>query len=193
MRPYSYARNYYLGNIFVLNLQCYEDRLDEMTRRHPEMPSQAVKLIRFALFAQRQLEEHLAGVLAKHGLSHSAFSLLMLTYSSPTQSITPSAASEALGQSRPHMTRMTDELVARSWVERIQDSNDRRAVEIRVTAAGDAGLRDLLPQLWIEYEHLLRCFSPEESCELGRLLRKWLVNLESDRQPGAGLIDKEER
>lgn len=175
----------------MLNLQCYEGRLDEMARRHPEMPTQAVKLIRFALFAQRLLEEHLAGILAKHGLSHSAFSLLMLTYSSPTQSITPSAASEALGQSRPHMTRMTDELVARGWVERVQDSNDRRAVEIRITAAGDAGLRELLPQLWVEYERLLACFSPDESQELSRLLRKWVISLERGDHADAGPSQKE--
>jgi len=177
----------------VLNLQCYEGRLDEMARRHPEMPSQAVKLIRFALFAQRQLEDHLTAILNKHGLNHSAWSLLMLTYSSPTQSITPSAASEALGQSRPHMTRMTDDLVARGWVERIQDSNDRRAIEIRVTAAGDLALRDLLPELWVEYQQMLSCFTPDESQDLCRLLRKWLISLEGGDPAGSCAIEKDKQ
>lgn len=136
-------------------------------------------LVRFVIFLQRHLEDHLTQVLGQHGLSHSAWSLLMMIYSSPTQSINPSVASDALRQSRPHMTRMTDDLAARGWVERIHDSSDRRAVEVRLTAAGEARVGELLPPMWREYEQLLAGFSADETAELGGLLRRWLVNLET--------------
>ena len=176
----------------MLSLECYEARLSEMARRHPEMPQQKVMLVRFAIFLQRRLEDHLAHVLAKQGLSHSGWSLLLLIHSAPTRAINPSAASEALRQSRPHMTRITDELVARGWVERVQDCTDRRAVVVRLTEAGERGVNELLPAMWGEYEGLLAGFSPEETAQLAGLLRKWLVDLETAGAGATALISDTE-
>lgn len=170
----------------MFSVECYETRLDDMARRYPEMPRQTVMLVRFVLFLQRRLEDGLVQVLAEQGLSHSAWSLLMLIHSSAERAINPSAASEVLRQSRPHMTRITDELVARGWVERVQESSDRRAVAIRLTAAGEAGVSKLLPTMWREYEGLVAGLSAEEQAAMGGLLRKWLVTLETGTT-----IDKE--
>lgn len=163
----------------MLSVDCYEARLDDMARRYPEMPRQTVMLVRFVLFLQRRLEDGLTHILAGEGLSHSAWSLLMLIHSSAERAINPSAASDVLRQSRPHMTRITDELVARGWVERVQDRVDRRAVAIRLTGDGEAGVSRLLPTMWQEYEGLVAGFSAEEQAAMGGLLRKWLVNLET--------------
>lgn len=169
----------------MLSLRCYELRLAEVERQHPEMPADAVTMVRFVIFLQRQIEDHLIRTLEQFGLSHSSWSLLIMIYSDPDRAINPSNASDALRQSRPHMTRMTDELVARGWVSRSPDETDRRAVVLRLTAAGEAALRDILPVMWRTYEALIAGFSADESAQLGGLLRRWLLNLESAPPPGA--------
>ncbi len=167
----------------MLKLSCFESRLAELQRLHPEMPVQAVSMVRFIIFLQRRLEDELAGILAQHDLSHSGWSLLMMIYSAPRQTINPSTASDVLGQSRPHMTRMTDELCARGWVERTQDPNDRRAVEICLTAKGAAAMQEILPPMWRQYEGLSGRFSAEEIDLFSGFLRRWLLDLETATHP----------
>jgi len=166
----------------MLSLSCYESRLAGLNRLHPEMPGPAITMVRFVIFLQRRLEDHLAKTLEQHGLSHSAWSLLMMIYSDPRQTINPSTASEALRQSRPHMTRMSDELAARGWVERVVDESDRRAVEIRLTTAGAAAMQEILPLMWREYEQLVSAFSADETAALSGMLRRWLIDLEDPPQ-----------
>ncbi|MBR0565961.1 MarR family transcriptional regulator [Azoarcus sp. L1K30] len=162
----------------MIDLQCFESRMAGMQGRYPEMPARAVTMVRFVFFLQRRLEERLASVLEARGLSHSAWSLMIMIHSDPAQSISPSAASDALRQSRPHMTRIADDLVARGWIERVQDPIDRRAVVLRLTAAGSAALKDMLPIMWAEYESLVSGFPDEDAQHLCGLLRDWLADLE---------------
>lgn len=175
----------------MLGLSCYESRLANLKSVHPEMPDQAVTMVRFVHFLQRRVEDYLAPTLAAYGLSHSAWSLLMMIYSDPRHAINPSVASEALRQSRPHMTRMTDELAGRGWVERVQDEVDRRAVEVRLTLLGEASVQEILPEMWREYEHLVAGFSSDEANQLAGLLRRWLVNLEQSTEPALVPADRD--
>jgi MarR family transcriptional repressor of emrRAB len=167
----------------LINLQCYESRVEGMKNLYPAMPAQAILMVRMVFFLQRHLEDRLAQVLEAHALSHSAWSLMLMIHSDPAQSISPSAASEALRQSRPHMTRIADELVARGWVERGHGVQDRRAVELRLTAAGKRALGRILPVMWAGYEKLVAGFSPEDATRMCGMLRSWLLELEQADDP----------
>ncbi|QID17971.1 MarR family transcriptional regulator [Nitrogeniibacter mangrovi] len=172
----------------MLAIKQFEARIQAVAEHHPAMPVDAVKLVRFALFLQRRVETCMAAIFASHGLSHSAWSLLMMIYSSPRRAISPSCASEALNQSRAHMTRITDELVRGGWVERVPQQGDRRAIDICLSEAAEARLRDALPAVWAEYEQMLACFDPDERALLGGLMRKWIAHLEDriEALPDAG-------
>lgn len=175
----------------MLCLQHYEARLACLKQHHPDMPLAAISLVRFVVFLQRRLEDRLGATLEQYGLNHSAWSLLMMIYSDPRHAINPSAASETLRQSRPHMTRMTDELAERGWVERVHDAVDRRAVEVRLTASGEQAVQGILPAMWAEYEALVAGFSPEETAGLATLVRQWLRHLETDSAAASTAHDKE--
>jgi len=162
----------------MLSLDCFESRLASLGERHHDMPRTAVSLVRLVIFLQRRIESRLAEVLEAHGLNHSAWSLLMMIYSDPRRALNPSLASDSLGQSRAHMTRMTDELAARDWVCRVQNADDRRAVEICLTAAGESAVQAILPVMWQTYERLVDGFPPGEAESLSRMLRGWLCDLE---------------
>lgn len=162
----------------MIDLAGYEARLAHLQRSHPEMPGDAISLVRFVTFLQRRLDDHLANVLAAHGLNTSAWSLLMLIYSAPSQSIQPSQASEILRQSRPHMTRMSDELVARGWIARVRESADRRSIALHLTAQGTTAVEQIFPAIWNEYRRLVSHLSADELPAMKQMLRDWLNAVE---------------
>lgn len=156
------------------DISCFEQRLDRMQAKHPEIPRQAVILMRLTYHLTRVLHDRLDGYFAEHGLSHSAWAVLMMVYSSPEQSLSPSEVSSAVVQSRTHMTRIADELVAAGWIERVRDLADRRRISLRLTSEGRQRIERLLPLTWAEYERAIAGFSPEQLTSLEDLLRTWI-------------------
>lgn len=168
----------------ALTFSHYERCIDTVRARYPNMPRQSVVLMRLAYHVFRSLNERLDGFFAAHDLSPSAWAVLMMIYSTPDQAITPSAASTAVVQSRTHMTRVADDLVAAGLIERAHDEVDRRRVVLRLTARGVERIQSLLPLAWAEYEDALATFSAEEAAALEGLLRRWLAHLEHHPLPG---------
>lgn len=156
----------------------YERCIDTMRTRHPDMPRQSVVLMRLGYHLFRTTNERLDAFFATHGLSASAWAVLIKIYSSPDQAVTPSEISTAVVQSRTHMTRVADELVADGLIERSHDQVDRRRVVLRLTPHGVNRIQQLIPLVWAEYETMLAVFSADEAAQLEGLLRRWLTHLE---------------
>jgi len=168
----------------TLTFAHYERCIDTVRARHPDMPQQAVVLMRLAHHVFRALHEQLDGFFAAHDLSTSAWAVLIMIYSMPDRTITPSEVSAAVVQSRTHMTRVADDLVAAGLIERASDSSDRRRVVLRLTAQGVARIEQLLPLTWTAYTAALAAFSADETAQLETLLRRWLAHLE--QRPTSG-------
>lgn len=156
------------------DISCFEQRLDRMQAKHPEIPRQAVIVMRLTYHLTRVLQERLDSYFAEHGLSHSAWAVLMMVYSAPEQSLSPSEVSSAVVQSRTHMTRIADELVAAGWIERVRDLADRRRISLRLTPDGRQRIERLLPLTWAEYERAIAGFSSDQLASLEDLLRIWI-------------------
>lgn len=157
----------------------FESRLDAVGRRHPEMPKQRVILIRLIAHVGRLLHDRVEDFLAGHGLNPASWSMLMMIYSSPEGTISPSRASDALCQSRAHMTRITDELTAAGWVERVPSAADRRSIDLRLTDAGSRLIARMLPLAWEYYLTQLPDVGEDELNHLESLLRRWSGHLEA--------------
>ncbi|MHB8632955.1 MAG: MarR family winged helix-turn-helix transcriptional regulator [Thermoplasmatota archaeon] len=74
-------------------------------------------------------------------LSMPQFRFLHMLRTKPEDSL--SAIAEDLGVSPPALSRMVDGLVERGLVERTTASGDRRRVELALTPAGDALMREV--------------------------------------------------
>ncbi|NTV12132.1 MAG: MarR family transcriptional regulator [Zoogloea sp.] len=142
------------------------------------MPKQRVMLTRLVTHVGRLLHDRIEGFLAGHGLHPASWSMLMMIYSSPEGTISPSRVSDALCQSRAHMTRVTDELTAAGWVERVPSAADRRSIDLQLTASGQRLVAEMLPLAWEYYRTQLPEVSEEELQQLESLLRRWAVHLE---------------
>lgn len=163
----------------TLTFSHFERCIDTVNHQHPAMPRQAVVLMRLAHHVFRALHDRLDRFFAAHDLSVSAWAVLMMIYSAPNRALTPSEASMGVVQSRTHMTRVADHLVAVGLIERAHDPVDRRRVALRLTARGVERVETLLPLAWTEYQAALSVFSEQESAWLETLLRRWLGHLES--------------
>jgi DNA-binding MarR family transcriptional regulator len=84
------------------------------------------------------------------------------------------------------LTRLIDQLEARGLVQRERSREDRRAVQLRLTDAGEATLTSLLPKVVNKLNFALRDFTRAEAAELHRLLTKLITSIEgASSQPGA--------
>jgi DNA-binding MarR family transcriptional regulator len=84
------------------------------------------------------------------------------------------------------LTRLIDQLEARGLVQRERSREDRRAVQLRLTAAGIDTLAALLPKVVDKLNFAMRDFTRAEANELSRLLNKLITSLEaSSSESGA--------
>ncbi len=66
--------------------------------------------------------------------------LALLKHGDP---ISMSEIGKKLGVPKPHVTGLIDKLIAAKYVERLNDKNDRRVVNIRITAFGAECLNNI--------------------------------------------------
>ena len=76
------------------------------------------------------------------------------------------------------LTRVIDQLEGRGLVQRERSREDRRAVQLRLTAAGSETVATLIPVVVDTLNHALRDFSRAEAEELNRLLGKLIAGLD---------------
>jgi DNA-binding MarR family transcriptional regulator len=83
------------------------------------------------------------------------------------------------------LTRVIDQLEARGLVQRERSREDRRAVQLRLTAAGIDTVAALIPSVVAKLNFALRDFSAAEASELNRLLSKLIHNVDGSSASGA--------
>ena len=82
------------------------------------------------------------------------------------------------GVAKGTMTGMVTTLEKRGLVQRARDGDDRRRVEIELTAAGEALIADLYPRFNKTEIVLTDGLTDDERRELARLLRSVITNAE---------------
>ena len=80
--------------------------------------------------------------------------------------------SRELSHDKGSMTRLIDQLEARSYLRRKRDADDRRQVFLELTLAGRAAADRLVVKVVAYFNELLDGFSEDEVKDLIRLLRK---------------------
>lgn len=118
-----------------------------------------LKAIEDQLFSQWQLTPQQYNVLR----------LLEAAHPSPIPTLT---LSSRLVSRAPDITRMLDKLETSQWVERIRSVEDRRAVLVKITAAGKKLLREIAEPLQETHVAQLGHLSVKELTQLCELLGK---------------------
>lgn len=92
----------------------------------------------------KAIEEELFG---SHHLSPQQYNALRLLRAAIPEGLTVQGLGSRLISRAPDMTRMLDRLERRGWIQRVRRSDNRRVVDVSITAAGIQLLKDLAEPL----------------------------------------------
>ncbi|WP_158883985.1 MarR family transcriptional regulator [Rhodanobacter sp. L36] len=159
-------------------IEMMDEGIGRVSQIIPEMPAPEARLCRLMLMVGTSLEEELEFKLKPHKLNHSEFLTLMILYSRPDGSSTPGELCEYATQGATNMTRIANALVKRGLITRGASTEDRRRVEIRITAAGKRFVQKMLPPMFPRVAVMFAGFSVADKRQLDRLLRKLARNLD---------------
>jgi MarR family 2-MHQ and catechol resistance regulon transcriptional repressor len=118
------------------------------------------------------MESKLARKLAAHGLSLSAFNVLMILSRSGPEGCALHELSNLLVVSRANITGLVRSLMERELVERAEDERDRRVRIAKITARGEKLLETVLPGYYLMVRKMLGGISKDENRLLNNLLAK---------------------
>jgi DNA-binding MarR family transcriptional regulator len=116
--------------------------------------------------------------LVEHGLNYTQYAVMMALRDSIALNSRDICIN--LRHDSGALTRVLDQLEARGLVERRRSTEDRRAVELHLTAQGQAMLRAAVPAVVERINSAVREFSHAEMDELLRLLNKLILGLQTD-------------
>lgn len=109
--------------------------------------------------------------LAGFGVSAQQYNVLRLLRASHPRAVPTMQLGRNMVSRGPDITRMLDRLSRRKWIERNRPSDNRRRVDVGITAVGLALLEDIDRAIIPMHERQLGHLSDEEKEQLIRLLR----------------------
>ena len=157
-----------------------EKRLELIAGRYPGYPKQAASVIRSAKLIGKRIQDAANTTLHPTGLSHPEFTILLMLYGSDAFTLTPSLLGAAAGEKLANVTRLTDQLSAKSLIVRRQAEDDRRKIEVTLTPAGVQQIEQLLPIVSDDIRALTAGLTDDELAQLAKLQRKLLLTAPDD-------------
>src|ERR1051325_11396732 len=147
------------------NIRALASRYREL---EPASSAAFVLLLRVASDFLATTEDYLA----EHGLSQGRFIVLMLLNRTADLPQNPCVLAEKAGVTRATMTGLMDGLVRDELVAREISSDDRRMLEVRLTAKGKRFLENLTPGYFRLVKDLMKGLSTAEREQMIDLLTK---------------------
>jgi DNA-binding MarR family transcriptional regulator len=130
--------------------------------------------------------DNVEAAFAEHGFTFMQW--VVLIHARDRLSLTASAISREFRHDSGALTRVIDQLVARKLMERRPSKTDRRASELRLTAAGRKTVEAQIPLVVDKLNTALAEFSRAEVAELTRLLSKLVDRLQQLEQPATEAV-----
>jgi DNA-binding MarR family transcriptional regulator len=148
------------------------ETLQKFALRYPQADISAISAFLHLLRIATDLSIALDECLSRHGLLQGRWWVLILLMREETLTSTPSSLAEKAGVTRATMTGLIDGLERDGLVERLLDSQDRRSITIKLTAAGQIKLDNVMPDY---YSRLRNCMNGLD--EKGREQLHEILNL----------------
>lgn len=156
-----------------------EQRLRRVQARVPGFPFEKMLLVRMAYHLQKNLRDRSNAALRQYELGDTHYMVLAILYGSVDETSTASELSEACNEKPANLTRVCDELAAKSLVRRGPKPGDRRAVMITLSEEGRAMIERLLPEVSAATTAAFAGFTPAELETLASLNARVLRNLDA--------------
>lgn len=174
--------------MFLLRELPDQDCLQRLKGRYPEMEVESIRAIMCLIRTANDVTEGFERFLAKHGLSHGRFAILMYLNRNPETAVNQTHLAEAYGVSKATITGLIDGLERDAMVERLPDPADRRASLVRLAPAGLAFLADFLPNHFRGVSEMMSGLDGPDRAKLMELLCRVRAGLDRvlDQGPSCG-------
>jgi MarR family 2-MHQ and catechol resistance regulon transcriptional repressor len=157
----------------------YRDRVRQHGQRYQQFHLPSVQVVLNLVYTYDVAVTRLAQSVSEHELSLSAFNVLMILSRSVGKQCPLYEIGELLLVSRANVTGLMDCLERKGLVERLVDEYDRRVRMARITRAGEALLRSVLPGHYSELKRICSRLSNTEKSILSGLLTKLRHSVQS--------------
>lgn len=155
-----------------------EQRLRRVQARVPGFPFEKMLLVRMAYHLQKNLRDRSNAALKQYELGDTHYMVLAILYGSIDETSTATELSEACNEKPANLTRVCDELAAKSLIRRGPKPGDRRAVMISLSEPGRALIERILPDMAADAAGAYAGFTPAELELLTSLTARVLRNLD---------------
>ena len=146
----------------------------QLKQKRPFVSPQQEAMLGIRMVAARLLAPWERFLKSAADLSTSQYNVLRILRGSHPKALTCSAIGERTIAREPDVTRLVDRLDARGLVKRTRREEDRRVVEVRITAKGLELLRELDPHSQKMPRALIGHVSPPKLRQLAKLLAEVL-------------------
>jgi MarR family transcriptional repressor of emrRAB len=167
-----------------VNFPAFEAGIRDAAKRVSGLPADEIILIHLYRHFSKALLEQTNRRLAPFGITLPGWQILIWLTMHPGEPVNPSQICDLISESPTGITRLTDDLVARNWIERKPSPNDRRRVDIVITAAGRALVEKAKPVLWEHLEQVFGVLTRAEIHTLDALMRKLLASVDRLNESG---------
>jgi MarR family 2-MHQ and catechol resistance regulon transcriptional repressor len=150
----------------------YKNRVRQHAEQYGESHRRSLELILNLLYTGDVAQTRLARELANHGLSPSGFNVLTILRNFKLRGCPLHELGELLLVSRANITGVVDSLEQRGLVERVADKGDRRVRIARITPAGSALVKSILPSHYAEIRDMCSTLADSEKALVTDLLAK---------------------
>jgi MarR family 2-MHQ and catechol resistance regulon transcriptional repressor len=150
----------------------YREEVRAHGRKYPGFHWPSLEVMFNLIYSYDVALNQIAGALAPHRLSPSAFNVLMILKRSGGAGRPLTGLSELLVVSRASVTGLVDCLEERGLVERTSDPADRRVRVAKITPKGAALIEELLPDYYPGIRAMCSALNAKEKSELCELLTK---------------------
>jgi len=157
--------------------ECKGELLQRLAQRYPNLDPVGMHIISHIQSIARLISASMSADLASYGLSEGKFYVLGCLLSMETfdhADPSPSDIAERLGVTRGTITGLLDGLERDGYIVRYDDSNDRRALRIRMTPKARAFIDEFLSGSALTNQQLIPLDEEEK-----RVLLKLLDRIES--------------
>jgi MarR family transcriptional regulator, negative regulator of the multidrug operon emrRAB len=161
----------------MTNFASAEQRLVMTCRRYPDFPRRPVTLVRLVKHISKLVHDQSNIVLRPYGINHPEYNLMMMLYGTASGTMSPSELAEAAGEKSANITRLTNELSDKGLIARSASTDDRRKIELSLTAQGLALIDRLLPDICAVVIKQTRHLTVSEQAQFEKLLKKLLSGL----------------
>jgi len=153
-------------------------RIARCSTRMADHPQQLVMLNRLAYHIQKRTQDRLNAAMKKHGLTIVSYTALMVLYGSDNEIQRASDLGEACSEKPANLTRICNDLEKQGLIKRRFSLEDRRSVDISLTATGRKCIEKVAPEYWAILQQTYAGISEKDLARQEILLKHQLANLE---------------